>query len=145
MCKAMPQQWVAPCVTVSMFLESLQKYFDFLWVLVFTLESLVHLASYLSRISFVILRFREINSGIKSKDCEHSAGSSNALFFHKILSPPYPQTLLLKLFPFLGIYEKRVILKPLHILFRVLALIAKGQQPENGSNSFQWREEQMQT
>lgn len=147
MCKDMPQQWVAPCVTESVFLDSLQKCFDFLQVLVCVLESLRCLTYCLPTTSFVILRLQEMNSGIKSQQCEQPAGSSNALFFHEVLSPPHLQRLLLKLFPFLGICEKQVILKPLHILFlfQVLALIAKGQQPENGLNSFQWREEQMQT
>lgn len=88
-----------------------------------------------------------MSSGIKSEQCELPAGSSNAPSFHKIPSPAHLQGLLLKLFPFLGLCEKQVFLKPLHILFlfQVLALTAKGQQPENILNSFQWREEQMQT
>lgn len=88
-----------------------------------------------------------MSSGIKSEQCKPPAGFSNAPFFHKIPSPSHLQRLLLKLFPFLGICEKQVFLKPLHILFlfQVLALIAKGQQPENVLNSFQCREEQMQT
>lgn len=88
-----------------------------------------------------------MSSGIKNEQCELPAGSSNSPFFRKIPSPAHPQRLLLKLFPFLAICEKQVFPKPLHILFlfQVLALIAKGQRPENVLNSFQWREEQMQT
>jgi len=119
----------------------------FFQVLLFILESLGGLTHCLPTSSFAILTLQEMNSGIKSKQCEQPAGSSNALLFHTIISPPHLQRLLLKLFPFLGICEKQVILKPLHILFlfRVLALIGKGQQPENGLNSFHWKEEQMQT
>lgn len=119
----------------------------FLQVLVYIFESLRCLTHCLPTTSFSVVRLQEMNSGIKSKPCEQPAGSSNARFSHKILSPPLHQRLLLELFPFLGICEKQVILKPLHtlFLFQVLALIAKGQQPENGLNSFQLREEQMQT
>lgn len=52
-----------------------------------------------------------MNSSIKSKQRKQPVGSSNALFY-KIRSPPHLQRLLLKLFPFLGICEKQVILKP---------------------------------
>lgn len=132
----MSQPSQSPPVTVRMFWDSPQRCSDCLQALVFISESLGRFTC-----CFPVTL---LSSGIgeEPRQQEQAVLAICRLLrcpLCKIPSPPHLQRLLPKLFPFLGICEKQVILKPLHILFlfQVLASTAKGQQQENGLNSFQ--------